>query len=326
MENKILSGRELKLALFLAKDSIDDFKNPIASDVKLPTALLFDDTLTALQILINAKIIKDCDNNTYRIVNFDELIEYFKNMKVEHYDALRSIAFANKSGQRVKLSLNELRNVAEPWYHLINHDQLVHFVDSKTKNKAGYELTNLGWAVFALNETELKYLLTDVVTVALKRIYSETMSAELSGAEVKPTFSLRVFTECAVSTETVSNLVAHGILNQYQTERGVRYELTQRGEAIGEQLTRQELFDEIEQDLIDAVNEQQLPYPCLVQHENNMIVLAISETSGTVVQEADPSLTDEGEFVLPIGAFQTLFHPFTDPSVWKRVSEVTLNL
>ena len=78
---------------------------------------------------------------------------------------------------------------------------------------------------------------------------------------------------------------------------------------------------------IEAPNLQanELIYPALFQNkQNKAIVLAISETAGTIVKEA--SYFETFDWIAPLGTFQTCFIPFSDNTEWERVHSVAIDL
>ena len=55
---------------------------------------------------------------------------------------------------------------------------------------------------------------------------------------------------------------------------------------------------------------------------NGTVVLAIGETTGTVVKEATTTAYDE--FAFPLGTFHTYFAPFYLTDVWQPIHEITI--
>lgn len=66
-------------------------------------------------------------------------------------------------------------------------------------------------------------------------------------------------------------------------------------------------------------------YPMLFVNINNgSVVLAINNTSGTIVEEAKN--VAEGEYALPLGTFQTCFIPFYIDKEWQPINEVVIKV
>lgn len=64
-------------------------------------------------------------------------------------------------------------------------------------------------------------------------------------------------------------------------------------------------------------------FPMLFRNINNgTVVLAIGETTGTVVKEAATTACDE--FAFPLGTFHTYFVPFHLNDVWQPIHEITI--
>lgn len=66
-------------------------------------------------------------------------------------------------------------------------------------------------------------------------------------------------------------------------------------------------------------------YPLLFKNkQTGAVVLAINNTSGTIVKVADT--VEEDTYPLPLGTFQTCFIPFYVTDVWERMGGVTIDL
>ena len=64
-------------------------------------------------------------------------------------------------------------------------------------------------------------------------------------------------------------------------------------------------------------------FPMLFHNiHNGTVVLAIGETTGTVVKEATTPAYDE--FAFPLGTFHTYFVPFHLNDVWQPIHEITI--
>lgn len=76
-------------------------------------------------------------------------------------------------------------------------------------------------------------------------------------------------------------------------------------------------------DISEALEEKHI-YPALFKDiRSGITVLAIGETSGTVVGSSQPELFDD---VYPVGTFATNFIPFTNDEQWVRVGEATIKI
>ena len=93
------------------------------------------------------------------------------------------------------------------------------------------------------------------------------------------------------------------------------YTLTEKGKTL---LTEYEM----QQAAKGIVNTLKI-FPMLFTNiHNGTVVLAIGETTGTVVKEATTTAYDE--FAFPLGTFHTFFVPFHLNDVWQPIHEITI--
>lgn len=78
-------------------------------------------------------------------------------------------------------------------------------------------------------------------------------------------------------------------------------------------------------ELVSDEGDEVSLYPMLFVNINNgSVVLAINNTSGTIVEEAQN--VAEGEYALPLGTFQTCFIPFYIDKEWQPINEVVIKV
>lgn len=103
------------------------------------------------------------------------------------------------------------------------------------------------------------------------------------------------------------------------------YTLTEKGIALVEGIKIKQQAKAVVDVIDENVEGDDEFYPLLFRNKRTgSIVLAINNTSGTIVKVADA--VDEGEYPLPLGTFQTCFIPFYATDVWERMGGVTIDL
>ena len=93
------------------------------------------------------------------------------------------------------------------------------------------------------------------------------------------------------------------------------YTLTEKGKTLLNE-------HEMQQAAKGIVNTLKI-FPMLFRNiHNGTVILAIGETTGTVVKEATTLAYDE--FAFPLGTFHTYFVPFYLNDVWQPIHEITI--